>query len=269
MNYGLNAGYHETLDSKDTAPPPLPPWLRGFLVTAKHKTKMRLAGQEVEQLLNSASFPHRELYARAEALLVPGCPGLLFVALRPDDTDAQGRQNVRLIAETLIREIDRDFEAAEAFDQFTKTSAVPKAPHVARVLPVERVAPETALDDVARSVIDEHFPAIATAEGTAKWASDAGLPTFRVRYEEHSPAMHLSSGEMERRVADLVPDDYAVDLRAPDETVLVVVAGGSVLMSVVRGYDAEEKFHHFRLGRKSFDSSSTPASRAATRAVAA
>ena len=89
MNYSLNAGYHETLDSKDTAPPPLPPWLRGFLVTAKHKTKMRLAGQEVEQLLNSKSFPHKELYARAEALLVPGCPGTVFVALRPDDTDAQ------------------------------------------------------------------------------------------------------------------------------------------------------------------------------------
>ena len=69
MNYGLNAGYHETLDCKDTAPPPLPPWLRGFLVTAKHKTKMRLAGSEVERLLNDASFPHRALYARAEAFL--------------------------------------------------------------------------------------------------------------------------------------------------------------------------------------------------------
>jgi tRNA(Ser,Leu) C12 N-acetylase TAN1 len=268
MNYSLNAGYHETLDSKDTAPPPLPPWLRGFLVTAKHKTKMRLAGQEVEQLLNSKSFPHKELYARAEALLVPGCPGTVFVALRPDDTDAQGRQNVRLIAETLIQEIDRDYEEAEAFDQFTKTSTVPKAPHVARILPVERIAPETEIDQVALSVIGEHFPKIDSPEGTAKWASENGLPTFRVRYEEHSPAMHLSSVEIQRRVADLVPDDYAVDLRAPDETVLVVVAGGSVLMSVVRGYDAEEKFHHFRVGRKS--TGSTPSSAVApSRAVAA
>ena len=269
MNYGLNAGYHETLDCKDTAPPPLPPWLRGFLVTAKHKTKMRLAGSEVERLLNDASFPHRALYARAEALLVPGCPGLVFVALRPDDTDAQGRQNVRLIAETLVKEIDRTLDDAAAFAAFTKTAVAPVAPHVARVLPVERVAPEADIDLIARSVIREHFPAVSTPEGTAKWASDTGLPTFRVRYEEHSPAAHLSSTTVARRVADLVPDDYAVDLAAPDETVLVVVAGGSALMSVVRGYDAEEKFHHFRLGRKSFDSSSTPASRAATRAVAA
>ena len=267
MNYGLNAGYHETLDCKDTAPPPLPPWLRGFLVTAKHKTKMRLAGSEVERLLNDASFPHRALYARAEALLVPGCPGLVFVALRPDDTDAQGRQNVRLIAETLVKEIDRSLDDAAAFAAFTKTAVAPLAPHVARVLPVERVAPEADIDLIARSVIREHFPAVSTPEGTAKWASDTGLPTFRVRYEEHSPAAHLSSTTVARRVADLVPDDYAVDLAAPDETVLVVIAGGSALMSVVRGYDAEEKFHHFRLGRNSLKSGADAP--AASRALAA
>ena len=240
------------MDSKDTAPPPLPSWLRGFLVTVKTKDSMRLAGQEIENLLNSKDFPHHSLYEKAEALLVPGCPGTVFVALRPDDADAQGRQNVRLIAETLIKEIDREYEAAEAFCEYTKTETIPLAPHVARILPVERVAPETDIDRVARHVIDEHFPKIdANAAGTRNRASSKGLPSFRVRYEAHSPAARFGSAEIEKRIADLVPDEYAVNLETPDETILVVVAGASVLMSVVQGYDAEEKFHHFRVARKS------------------
>ena len=35
MSYHLNNGVPLQLDGNDTAPPPLPPWLKGFLVTSK------------------------------------------------------------------------------------------------------------------------------------------------------------------------------------------------------------------------------------------
>ena len=249
MNYRLNAGFHDSFDSRDTSPPSLPPWLRGFLVTAKHRTSMRLAGSEIEQILNSKDFKHKHLYATAEALLVPGCPGTVFVALRPDDCDAQGRQNVRTIAETLIQEIDREYDEFNSFELFTKTQQVPRVPHVARILPVERVAPETSLDELSKLVVAEHFPEISSCIGPTKWSQ--GLPSFRVRYEEHSPAVHLNSLDVEKHVADFVPEEHPVCLKNPDETILVIVAGGSVLMSVVTGYDNKQKFHHFRVKRVS------------------
>ena len=103
------------------------------------------------------------------------------------------------------------------------------APHVARVLPVERVAPEADIDLIARSVIREHFPRSLHTGGHREvglrhWA--AHVPrALRGALAGGAP----SSTTVARRVADLVPDDYAVDLAAPDETVLVVVAGGSAL----------------------------------------
>ena len=257
----MNAGYHETLDCKDTAPPPLPPWLRGFLVTAKHKTKMRLAGSEVERLLNDASFPHRALYARAEALLVPGCPGLVFVALRPDDTDAQGGQNVRLIAETLGRRLTALDDAA-AFAAFTKTAVAPLAPHVAPSCLSSAWRgghrPHRALGD------SRALPRGLHTGGHREWASTLGCP-FRVRYEEHRRRAPLLD-HRGARVADLVPDDYAVDLAAPTRPCWWW-SRAVALMSVVRGYDAEEKFHHFRLGRNSLKSGADAP--AASRALAA
>ena len=60
--------------------------------------------------------------------------------------------------------------------------------------------------------------------------------------------MHLHARDVETRVANLVPPEYEVRLDRPDRVVLVVVAGGSVMMSVVEGYGSGEKFHRFRLG---------------------
>ena len=37
MSYHLNNGVPLQLDGNDTAPPPLPPWLKGFLVTSKKR----------------------------------------------------------------------------------------------------------------------------------------------------------------------------------------------------------------------------------------
>ena len=112
MNFRLNAGFHESLDSRDTAPPPLPPWLKGFLVTSKNASDVRRAGEEVEKLFSDDYFklaydnldvpasmvkPGRTEvpYEKAESLLIPGCPGSMFVALRPDTTTV----NVRILAE--------------------------------------------------------------------------------------------------------------------------------------------------------------------------
>jgi hypothetical protein len=248
MNFKINNGFHETLDSSDTAPPPLPPWLKGFLVTSRNKGDMRLAGEEIAKLCNDDFFklayddvgvPRSMVkpgetevpYDFAEALLVPGCPGSVFVALRPDNNTV----NVRLIAEELIEEADKVGAAG-----WTKTS------HTARLIPVESIAPEYDIEALAAKIIDEHFPRLDSAAGTHRWAH-GGFPTFRVHYEEHSPAMHLHAMDVEKKIADMVPKEYEVNLTNPELTILVVVAGGSAMMSVVKGYGASEKFHHFRI----------------------
>ena len=69
----------------------------------------------------------------------------------------------------------------------------------------------------------------------------------KVSYEEHSPAKHLHKTETEKMVADLVPDHYDVRLHDPDLTILVIVAGGSAMLAVTRGYDASQKFHKFHV----------------------
>ena len=60
--------------------------------------------------------------------------------------------------------------------------------------------------------------------------------------------MHLHATDVMRLVADFVPkDSYRVDLESPERTILVVVAGGSAMMSVVKGWSMTEKYHHFHI----------------------
>ena len=66
-------------------------------------------------------------------------------------------------------------------------------------------------------------------------------------YEAHSPAERLRKLETEKKVADLVPDCYDVRLRDPDLTILVIVAGGSAMLAVTRGYDDAQRFHKFHV----------------------
>jgi len=246
MSYHLNNGVPLQLDGNDTAPPPLPPWLKGFLVTSKKREDVAAAGREIANLCNDLFFKlaYDDLgvpasmvkpgetevpYDFAEPLLIPGCPGSVFVALRPDNNTV----NVRMIAEDLIEEADKVGAAG-----WTKTS------HVQRLIPVERVAPEFDLDRLAAAVIDEHFPRVKTTDDVKPGHK---LPTFRVHYEEHSAAMHLHKIDVEKKVADMVPSDYEVNLNDPTLTILVSVAGGSCMMSVVQGYASHEKFHHFHI----------------------
>mmetsp|Transcript_14671 Transcript_14671/g.63523 ORF Transcript_14671/g.63523 Transcript_14671/m.63523 type:complete len:275 (-) Transcript_14671:124-948(-) len=246
MSYHLNNGVPLQLDGNDTAPPPLPPWLKGFLVTSKKREDVAAAGREIANLCNDLFFKlaYDDLgvpasmvkpgetevpYDFAEPLLIPGCPGSVFVALRPDNNTV----NVRMIAEDLIEEADKVGAAG-----WTKTS------HVQRLIPVERVAPEFDLDRLAAAVIDEHFPRVKATDDVKPGHK---LPTFRVHYEEHSAAMHLHKIDVEKKVADMVPSDYEVNLNDPTLTILVSVAGGSCMMSVVQGYASHEKFHHFHI----------------------
>mmetsp|Transcript_2183 Transcript_2183/g.8791 ORF Transcript_2183/g.8791 Transcript_2183/m.8791 type:complete len:275 (-) Transcript_2183:158-982(-) len=246
MSYHLNNGVPLQLDGNDTAPPPLPPWLKGFLVTSKKREDVAAAGREIANLCNDLFFKlaYDDLgvpasmvkpgetevpYDFAEPLLIPGCPGSVFVALRPDNNTV----NVRMIAEDLIEEADKVGAAG-----WTKTS------HVQRLIPVERVAPEADLDRLAAAVIDEHFPRVRATDDVEPGRK---LPTFRVHYEEHSAALHLHKMDVEKKVADMVPSDYEVNLNDPTLTILVSVAGGSCMMSVVQGYASHEKFHHFHI----------------------
>ena len=115
-----------------------------------------------------------------------------------------------------------------------------KTQHTSRIIPVDRLAPERDLDELAKKIIDEQFPEVPSDKRPDL------LPSFSVLYEEHSAAMHLNSLDTAKRVADFVPkDSYRVDLDAPDRTILVVVAGGSAMVSVVSEYDG--KFHHFKI----------------------
>ena len=75
--------------------------------------------------------------------------GSVFVALRPDNTTV----DVRLLASALIEEVDK--VGAEGW---TKTK------HTQRIIPVERIAPETSLEELAKKIVEEHFPAIAAAD---------------------------------------------------------------------------------------------------------
>lgn len=112
MSYTINNGLPTQLDGHDTAPPPLPPWLKGFLVTSKKREDVAAAGREIANLCNDLYFKlaYDDLgvpasmvkpgetevpYDFAEPLLIPGCPGSVFVALRPDNNTV----NVRMIAE--------------------------------------------------------------------------------------------------------------------------------------------------------------------------
>ena len=100
------------------------------------------------------------------------------------------------------------------------------------------------LDRLAATIIDEHFPRVRATDDVKPGHK---LPTFRVHYEEHSAALHLHKIDVEKKVADMVPSDYEVNLNDPTLTILVSVAGGSCMMSVVKGYASHEKFHHFHI----------------------
>jgi len=215
---------------------PLPSWLKGFFVTAvsKGQDSVVQAAIEASNILNDYWFKvaydaHRidgeKPYERAEAMWIPGCDACAFVALRPDDNDA----NVYMCAKAIVEECRKGAD----WKQPT---------HVARIVPVEKSSSEIELDALARDVLSKHFP---------ERGGDSEPVTFGIHYEEHSPMRHFSSTDVNRVVGSHVPDEgYKVDLKNPRFTICVVNAGGSMMMSVVEAYDA---LGHFNVHRAEFE----------------
>lgn len=215
---------------------PLPSWLKGFFVTAvsKGQDSVVQAAIEASNILNDYWFKvaydaHRidgeKPYERAEAMWIPGCDACAFVALRPDDNDA----NVYMCAKAIVEECRKGAD----WKQPT---------HVARIVPVEKSSSELELDALARDVLSKHFP---------ERGGDSEPVTFGIHYEEHSPMRHFSSTDVNRVVGSHVPDEgYKVDLKNPRFTICVVNAGGSMMMSVVEAYDA---LGHFNVHRAAFE----------------
>ena len=215
---------------------PLPSWLKGFFVTAvsKGQDSVVQAAIEASNILNDYWFKvaydaHRidgeKPYERAEAMWIPGCDACAFVALRPDDNDA----NVYMCAKAIVEECRKGAD----WKQPT---------HVARIVPVEKSSSELELDALARDVLSKHFP---------ERGGDSEPVTFGIHYEEHSPMRHFSSTDVNRVVGSHVPDEgYKVDLKNPRFTICVVNAGGSMMMSVVEAYDA---LGHFNAHRAAFE----------------
>ena len=215
---------------------PLPSWLKGFFVTAvsKGQDSVVQAAIEASNILNDYWFKvaydaHRidgeKPYERAEAMWIPGCDACAFVALRPDDNDA----NVYMCAKAIVEECRKGAD----WKQPT---------HVARIVPVEKSSSELELDALARDVLSKHFP---------ERGGDSEPVTFGIHYEEHSPMRHFSSTDVNRVVGSHVPDEgYKVDLKNPRFTICVVNAGGSMMMSVVEAYDARG---HFNVHRAAFE----------------
>ena len=109
---------------------------------------------------------------------------------------------------------------------------------------MEKCASEFELNALASDVLARRFPPRDV---------DADPIAFAVRYEEHSAIRHFSSSDVNRIVAEHVPDvGYEVNLKkqTPKKTVLVVNAGGTMMMSVVDDYDA---LGHFNVRRAAFD----------------
>ena len=107
---------------------------------------------------------------------------------------------------------------------------------------MEKCASELELNALASDVLARRFPPRDV---------DADPVAFAVRYEEHSAIRNFSSSDVNRIVAEHVPDvGYEVNLKTPKKTVLVVNAGGTMMMSVVDDYDA---LGHFNVRRAAFD----------------
>lgn len=209
---------------------PLPSWIKGFLVTAVHSNDNAIVDAAIEaaNILNDFWFKvaydaHRidgeKPYDSAECLWIPGCTTCAFVALKPDDNDV----NLYMCVKAIVEEC--------------KKGADWKQPtHVSRIVPVEQAASELELDSLAARVLPGHFPARDT---------DAEPISFEVHYEEHSALRHFQSADVNRVVAAHVPRvGYRVDLKKPMKTIIVINAGGSMMMSVVENYD---ELNHFNI----------------------
>jgi hypothetical protein len=111
--------------------------------------------------------------------------------------------------------------------------------HLTRILPVTSVSGASVADveRLAHTVLDPRFPSTKTESGETE--------TFAVRAETHSPRIRDSSpGDLVRRVADIVPKSYKVDLSEHTKaTVLLMLVGQNAMLSVVDDWHALHKYN--------------------------
>jgi len=100
---------------------------------------------------------------------------------------------------------------------------------------VEGIANELELMSLAANLLPAHFESVA-CEGLRS-------STYEVTYEEHSPSLHIYPSVVNGIVGDALPEGYAIDLKAPAHTIIVVVAGEACFMSVCDKY--RDRAMHF------------------------
>ena len=193
---------------------------------------MNKAAEEAEKLITAASSPYFESlkgdakknatrYETAKVVDIPDVDNCVFVSLEP--TDAM--TNVSDLACWIVEQLAQGAKWA------------PRPTHVSRMIPVEGIANELELMPLAANLLPEHFESV----------SRAGLrsSTYEVTYEEHSPSVHIFPSVVNGIIGDTLPEGYAIDLKAPAHTILVVVAGEACFMSVCDKY--RDRAMHFAL----------------------
>ena len=193
-------------------------------------TQVILAAKESAKVLNDTYFSmsynaHRiqgeRPFKEAVPMYIDGCDSALFVALKPDDTDA----SPALLAKAVLE------EAAEG------TWA--KLQHLCRLIPVENCADSAEYEKLADEVLPLHFPKTEVPDPEKR-------RTFEVRFEQHCPAGGKHDEQRSKKIVEAfaarVPEEsYKVDLSNPQSTVLVVECGKTVFCGVVDDYEGGMK----------------------------
>ena len=188
------------------------------------------AAKEAAKVLNDTYFSmsynaHRiqgeRPFKEAVPMYIDQCDSALFVALKPDDTDA----NPALLAKAILE------EAAEG------TWA--KLEHVCRIIPVENCADSAEYEKLADEVVPLHFPKKEVPDPEKR-------KTFEVRFEQHCPAEGKHDEARSKKIVELfaarVPEEtYKVNLSNPQSTVLVVECGKTFFCGVVDDYEGKMK----------------------------
>ncbi|CAL6350137.1 unnamed protein product [Bathycoccus prasinos] len=203
---------------------------KGFLVTSLAPGSVIHAAKEAAKVLNDTYFSmsynaHRiqgeRAFKEAVPMYIDQCDSALFVALKPDDTDA----NPALLAKAILE------EAAEG------TWA--KVEHVCRIIPIENCADSAEYEKLADEVVPLHFPKKEVPDPEKR-------KTFEVRFEQHCPAEGKHDEARSKKIVELfaarVPEEtYKVNLSNPQSTVLVVECGKTFFCGVVDDYEGKMK----------------------------
>ncbi len=213
-----------------------PGWLpessgqKGFFVTRAGASDLKKAAEEAAKLITEASSRYWDSltsderkkmtpYEGADIVDIPDVDNCVYVSLTPKNATT----NVSDLACWIMEQLAEGAKWA------------PRPTHVSRMIPVEGIANELELMPLAANLLPAHFESV-TREGLRS-------STYEVTYEEHSPSLHIYPSVVNGIVGDALPEGYAIDLKAPAHTIIVVVAGEACFMSVCDKY--RDRAMHF------------------------